>query len=127
MMLFMQTYAKLSIDVIVSDYCNMITKSCSWTGKKKIPKERRQTNTVLAENRVSISKSSLWYTNYSFRGDQETQYSRLLDTYEIKNISKRLNIDDSNFSVSSSSVFRNNVDDHQNSNHDYCCDDRGLL
>ncbi|KAL1215236.1 hypothetical protein V5N11_017002 [Cardamine amara subsp. amara] len=84
-------------------------------------------NKVLAENRVSISKSSLWYTNYSFRGDQETQYSRLLDTYEIKNISKRLNIDDSNFSVSSSSDFRHNGDDNRNRNHGYDCHDHGLF
>lgn len=82
-------------------------------------------NKVLAENRVS--KSSLWYTNNPFRGDQETQYSRLLDTYEIKNISKRLNIDDSNLSVSSSSVFRHNGHDHRNRNHDYGFDDHGLL
>lgn len=44
-------------------------------------------NKVLAENRVS--KSSLWYTNFHYQEDQETQYSRLLDTYEIKNISKK--------------------------------------
>lgn len=83
-------------------------------------------NKVLAENRVS--KSSLWYTNDSFRGDQETQYSRLLDTYEMKNISKRLSTDDSNFSVSSRSVFRLNEDHHHNHNDDdYGCDDHGLL
>ncbi|EOA33442.1 hypothetical protein CARUB_v10020866mg [Capsella rubella] len=69
-------------------------------------------NRVLAENRFS-SKSPLWYTNYSsFRGDQETQYSRLLDTYEIKNISKRLNIDDTSFSVSSSNGLWHDGDDH---------------
>ncbi|KFK41040.1 hypothetical protein AALP_AA2G077700 [Arabis alpina] len=82
-------------------------------------------NKVLAENRVS--KSSLWYTNYPFRGDQETQYSRLLDTYEIKNISRGLNIDDSNLSVSSSSVFKHNGHDQNNRNLDYGIDDRGLL
>lgn len=85
-------------------------------------------NRVLAENRVS-TKSPLWYTNYPFRGDQETQYSRLLDTYEIKNISKRLNIDDTSFSASLSSVLRHNRDDHHNHNHidDYGFDDHGLL
>ncbi|ESQ28643.1 hypothetical protein EUTSA_v10019019mg [Eutrema salsugineum] len=84
-------------------------------------------NKVLAEHRVS--KSSLWYANYPLRGDQETQYSRLLDTYEIKNISKRLNIDDSSLSVSSSSVFRLKDDNHHNHihNHDYDCHDHGLL
>lgn len=82
-------------------------------------------NKVLAENRVS--KSSLWYTNYPFRGDQETQYSRLLDTYEIKNISKRLNIDDSNLSVSSNSVFKYNGHDHHNRNLDYGFHNHNLL
>ncbi|XP_010415161.1 PREDICTED: uncharacterized protein LOC104701212 [Camelina sativa] len=73
-------------------------------------------NKVLAENRFS-TKSPLWYTNYSFRGDQETQYSRLLDTYEIKNKSKRLNIDDSSFSVSSSNdLWHNGNDHHHNHN-----------
>ncbi|CAE5963095.1 unnamed protein product [Arabidopsis arenosa] len=85
-------------------------------------------NRLLAENRVS-TKSPLWYTNYPFRGDQETQYSRLLDTYEIKNISKRLNIDDTSFSASLSSVLRHNGNDHHNHNHndDYGFDDHGLL
>ncbi|CAL9239500.1 unnamed protein product [Arabidopsis halleri] len=83
-------------------------------------------NRVLAENRVS-TKSPLWYTNYPFRGDQETQYSRLLDTYESKNISKRLN--DTSFSASLSSVLRHNGDDHHNHNRndDYGFDDHGLL
>jgi hypothetical protein len=86
-------------------------------------------NRVLAENRVSSTKSPLWYTNYQFRGDQETYYSRLLDTYETKNISKRLNIDDSSFSTSLSSVLKHNGDDHHNHNRndDYGFDDHGLL
>ncbi|XP_010470492.1 PREDICTED: uncharacterized protein LOC104750401 [Camelina sativa] len=86
-------------------------------------------NKVLAENRFS-TKSPLWYTNYSFRGDQETQYSRLLDTYEIKNKSKRLNIDDYSFSVSSSNDLWHNGNDHHhnhNRNDEYGCDDHGLL
>lgn len=79
-------------------------------------------NKVLAENRVS--KSSLWYTNFHYQEDQETQYSRLLDTYENKNISKRLNLDDPGLSVSLSSAFMLNDDNH---NHDCVCDDHGML
>ncbi|KAF8114940.1 hypothetical protein N665_0031s0030 [Sinapis alba] len=81
-------------------------------------------NKVLAENRVS--KSSLWYTNFHYQEDQETQYSRLLDTYEIKNISKRLNFDDPSLSVSLSSAFMLNDDSH-NHNHDCGCEDHGML
>ncbi|KAL0731063.1 hypothetical protein Bca4012_027157 [Brassica carinata] len=75
-------------------------------------------NKVLAENRVS--KSSLWYTNFHYQEDQETQYSRLLDTYEIKNISKGLHFDDPCLSMSLSSAFMRDDDNH---NHGCGCDD----
>ncbi|CAH8385998.1 unnamed protein product [Eruca vesicaria subsp. sativa] len=70
-------------------------------------------NKVLAENRVS--KSSLWYNNFHYQEDQETQYSRLLDTYEIKNFSRRLNFDDPSLSVSLRSAFMH--DDNHNHDH----------
>ncbi|KAG2312599.1 hypothetical protein Bca52824_024156 [Brassica carinata] len=79
-------------------------------------------NKVLAENRVS--KSSLWYTNFHYQEDQETQYSRLLDTYEIKNISKGLHFDDPCLSMSLSSAFMRDDDNH---NHGCGCDDHGML
>ncbi|CAN8238378.1 unnamed protein product [Cochlearia groenlandica] len=75
-------------------------------------------NKVLAENRVS--KSSLWYMNNPLCVDQETQYSHLLDTYETKNMSKRLSFDDS----SSRSVFRLNEDNYHHNHND---DDHGMF
>ncbi|KAL1197178.1 hypothetical protein V5N11_002057 [Cardamine amara subsp. amara] len=53
---------------------------------------------ILSENRVSK------YTNHLLCGDQETKFSSLLDPYEIKSISKR--IDESSLPANRGSVFR---------------------
>lgn len=54
---------------------------------------------IISENKVSKP-----YTNHLLCGDQETKISNLLDPYEIKSISKR--IDESSLPVNPGSVFR---------------------
>ncbi|ESQ47316.1 hypothetical protein EUTSA_v10027910mg [Eutrema salsugineum] len=65
--------------------------------------EANKNMNLLSENKVSKS-----CTNHLLREDQETKLSSLLDSYEIKSISKR--IDEGSLPVNRASALRN--DDH---------------
>lgn len=74
-----------------------ITTRATRTPRPSRYKLEANKNMILSENRVSKL-----HNNHLLRGDQETKFSSLLDPYEIKSISKR--IDEGSLPTS---VFRN--------------------
>ncbi|VVB09093.1 unnamed protein product [Arabis nemorensis] len=64
-------------------------------------------NMILSENRVSKP-----YNDPLLRVDQETQFSSLLDPYEIKSISKRIN--EGSLPANRASVYRHDHGHHYN-------------
>ncbi|CAH2079621.1 unnamed protein product [Thlaspi arvense] len=80
---------------------DLTTRAARTPGPSRYKLEANK-NMILSENRVSKS-----CTNHVLRGDQETKFSSLLDPYEIKSISRR--IDEGSLHANQASAFR---DDH---------------